>query len=163
MLNSILYLIFYMNGFMLHDFHVSICEIEYDQERKALEITHKLFLDDLEQGLNLKAKNGNIDVTNPKDKIVFQQTMNKYLLENFSVIVNGKQVVLNYLGSEIEEDVMYCYVDIIGVKKLKSISVKNTLLMQVFDDQVNIVHVEVEGKTRSMKLSNGDVESIISY
>ena len=148
---------------MLHDFHVSICEIEFDQERKALEVTHKLFLDDLEESLRKWSGNDKIDVTNPKDKALFQQMLNNYLLINFTMTANGKQLDISYLGSEIEDDVMYCYVDIVGVKKLKSIAVKNTLLMDMYADQVNIVHVEVNGETRSMKLDKEDVEGLIEY
>ena len=163
MLNSILYLIFYMNGFLLHDFHVSICEIEYDQERKALEVTHKLFLDDLEQSLRKWSGNGNIDVINPKDKVVFQKLLGSYILENFDMWANDKKLEMTYLGSEIEADVMYCYVDILGVKKLQSIGVKNTLLMNVFDDQTNIVHVEVNKETRSLKFDKEIPKGKLEY
>jgi len=163
MLNSILYLIFYMNGFLLHDFHVSICEIEYDQERKALEVTHKLFLDDLEQNLRKWSGNGNIDVINPKDKVVFQKLLGSYILENFDMWANDKKLEMTYLGSEIEADVMYAYIDIVDLKKFKSLKIKNTIFMNIFADQTNIVHIEVDKETKSLKLDKKSPNGRLQY
>lgn len=152
-----------MNGFLLHDFHVSVCEVEYDAQRKALEVTHKLFLDDLEQSLIKWSGNTDIDVINPEDKTAFQELLGKYILENFAVKANEKNLNMVYLGAEIEGDVMYCYIDIVGLKKIKSLEIKNTILMNVFDDQTNIVHIEVDKETKSLKLNANMPIGLIQY
>ena len=148
---------------MLHDFHVSVCEIEYDEKRKALEVTHRLFLDDLEETLRHWSGDNTIDVMNPPDKSEFQQMLGKYLLEKFSVRVNDKQVDLKFLGAEIEDDVMYCYIDIINIKKLNSIEITNTTLLDLYEDQTNIVHIIVNKETKSLKLDKKNPVDSIEY
>lgn len=163
MLNSIICLIFYVNGFLFHDFHASVCDVEYDGKRKALEITHRIFLDDLEEALRKWSGNNKVDVINPTNKEQFQQMLGRYLLENFAIKVNNKQVSMNYLGSEMEDDVMYCYIDMVPVKKVKSLEVTNSILIQMFDDQINIVHVDIAEETKSLKLNKHNSTGTIDY
>jgi hypothetical protein len=152
-----------MNGFLLHDFHVSICEVEYDQQRKALEVTHKLFLDDLEQSLIKWSGNTDIDVINAEDSTAFQELLRKYLLENFAVKANEKNLNMVYLGAEIEGDIMYAFIDIVDLKKFRSLEIRNTIFMNLFADQTNIVHVEVDKDTKSLKLNKRSPEGKLEY
>lgn len=149
---SFLLLINYVSGLSLHDFHVSVCSIDYRAEKKTLEISHRIFLDDLETAMRKEFGDSYIDVVNPKDKDRFAERLEEYVIKKFELTVNGKEPELNYLGAEIEDDVMYCYIEVEGVKKLKSVSVENKILMELFADQVNLVHVKAFEKTRSMKL-----------
>lgn len=152
MLYSILFAINYLSGVIAHDFHVSVCKVEFDPKNKAIEVTHRIFLDDLEETLKGWSNDPKIDVLSPKDPEAFQVMIGEYISERFSVTVNGKLAVIKYLGSEVEDDVMYSYMEVVGVKKLKSIEVKNTTLMDQFSDQVNLIHIIRDGTTKSLKL-----------
>lgn len=152
LLFSFLLIINYVSGISLHDFHVSVCNIDYRDEKKTLEISNSIFLDDLEMGMRKRFGNDRLDVVKPADPALFKSQLEQYLMENFELTVNGKSPDMNYLGAEIEEDVMYCYIEIEGVKKLKSIGVEYTILMELYADQVNLVHIDAFDDTRSMKL-----------
>lgn len=151
-----------MSGIALHAFHVSVCEIEFDEKQKQIEITHRIFLDDLEIGLT-NWSNEKVDVLNPSDPVVLDQMIGKYLTEKTFYSLNGKSVKASYLGSEKEESVMYCYQVISSVKKLKSLKIKNTLLLETYDDQVNIVHVENGDQMKSLKLSTSEPSGEINF
>lgn len=151
-----LLLINYMSGMPLHAFHVSVCEIEYDEKQRRLEITHRIFLDDLEIALT-DWSGEQVDVLNPADPKQLNEWIGKYVSEKTSYELNGKNVIASYLGSEKEESVMYAYQVITDVKKVKSLKVTNTLLMETYDDQANIVHVEHGEFSKSLKLSNSDI------
>lgn len=164
MLYSILLVINYVSGVLMHDFHVSVCEIQFDEKSRALEVTHRIFLDDLEETLKNWSGDRKIDVLAPSDSLKFQEMLGKYIMGNFSISTNGKKSGLRYLGSEIEDDVMYCYIEVTGVKKLKSLGVENTILMEQFDDQVNLVHILRKGeKTKSLKLDSKRSAGTVSY
>ena len=163
MFYSILLIINYLNGFYAHDFHVSVCQIEFDQKSKALEISHRIFLDDLEETLKFWSNDPGIDVLEPVNQHEFQEMLGEYILEKFNVLANGKSRELNYLGSEIEDDVMYCYVEIPGIKKLKSIEVTNTILMDLYTDQVNIIHIIHNNETKSLKLDRNQRTDLLTY
>lgn len=137
----------------MHPLHVSVCEVEYDAGSKALEIIQRIFLDDLEREIRLDLGQPELDITLPNNGLTLDQMAESYLQQHLAFKVNGKDVDYNYLGHEIEGDAILCYLEIEKIKKLKSISVSSSILVNIFDDQVNIVHVEVADKIRSMKLT----------
>jgi hypothetical protein len=146
----------------IHPFHVSVCDVEYNREGKALQFTHHIFLDDFEEALK-KKYDSSLDITKPQNELERDRYVKSYLLENFAVEVNGKPQESNYLGHELEDGAMYCYIEIEDIKKLKSLSVKNTLLIETFDDQVNLVHVKVNGKIKSLKLDKKNISGQLDY
>ncbi len=153
MLNYIILLICYVSGVVAHDFHISVCEIEFDADSKALEITHRVFLDDLEETLKSWSGDQSVDVMNPKDPKALQEMIGKYFLENFAINIGNKKAELSFLGAESEDDVMYCYIELPGVRKVSSIYVTNKVLMEKFDDQMNMVHFYSGDKSASMRFS----------
>lgn len=147
-------LINYISGTPLHAFHVSVCEIVFDNDQRQLEITHRIFHDDLELALT-EWSGQKVDILNPSDPQWLDSLIGGYLQEKTIYTLNGKDVKSNYLGAEREEGVMYCYQVIPSVKKLKSLNVSNTVLMEIFDDQSNVIHVESQDETKSLKLDVG--------
>lgn len=161
MIGAIIWLLVTFN-YDLHPYHVSVCDVEYNAAAKSLQITHHIFLDDLEE--TLVAYGGKpLDIINPESKLERDKLIEAYILENFSVTVNGKLNTLEYLGHEVEGDGLYAYIEMKGVRKMKSISVSNTMLMSKFDDQVNLVHVNYQDKIRSMKLTRKHRSDQFSY
>ena len=147
----------------IHPLHVSVCEIEYDADSKSLEIIQRIFLDDLETQIRKDRSQPELDITLPGGSLSTDQLVESYLQRRLQFVVNGKQVVYSYLGHEIEGDVIFCYIEIEKVKKLRSLRVQSSILSDVFEDQVNIVHVEVGRKLRSMKLTSRKREEEIFY
>ena len=157
-----LLLINYMSGMSLHAFHVAVTEIEYDGKSSQLEITHRIFIDDLEVALT-EWSSEKIDILNPSDPAKLNELIGKYLSEKTSYILNEKEVEVKYLGSEREEAVMYCYQFVSDIKKVKSLKVSNTVLMETFDDQTNIVHVANNETNMSLKLSKNENSGEVSF
>jgi len=159
MITILFHLYFYL---LLHPFHVSICEIDHDQKTNALQITHRIFLDDLEEGLNA-FYNENLDLLNPKDPNKINRLVEDYLSSRFAVIVNGKVKKIDYLGNEMGKDVMWCYMEITKVKKVNSIEIEDKVLFEVFDDQSNIIHVDYHNQIKSLRLVNSKSRDLITF
>ncbi|UXX80939.1 hypothetical protein N7E81_07480 [Reichenbachiella carrageenanivorans] len=157
-----LLLINYISGMPLHAFYVSVANIEYDAKSKQVEISHRIFLDDLENGLT-EWTGEQVDVLNPTTPEQLDEIIGKYLNAKTSYQVDGKSVTAQYLGSEKDDGVMYCYQVISSVKKLKSLTVTNTILMEIFDDQTNIIHMKKVGDTKSLKLNNKERSGTIVF
>ncbi|MEQ8477031.1 DUF6702 family protein [Fulvivirga sp.] len=147
----------------LHPIHITVTDINFDQERSALEIVSKVFLDDLESEIRSLKKEEYLDITKPGEKRTTDDLLRPYIKERFKVMVNGKEVECVYLGHEVETEAIYLYLEVEKVKKFKSISVENTVLLNFFDDQVNMVHVKVDGKLRSMKIESGEEVGTLEY
>jgi len=137
---------------LLHPFHVSVCEIEYDEETKALQISERVFLDDLEETLN-KVYNVRIDVVNPENKAYLDSLIQEYMMNHLKITIDGKQKKRKYIGHEIEQDALWCYIEYYGVKKMKSVSITNTIFFELYDDQNTLIHFNYNGKTKSKRLT----------
>lgn len=148
-----LLLVFFNLVYLFHPFHVSVCDIEYKREAKAIQISQRIFLDDLETALNNGFEAGLI-IDDEAMKDQRDSLIELYLANKLEVLVDGKTKPANYLGSEFEEDGIWCYIEIEGVRKVKEIKVISTILFEVFDDQANIIHFKQNDFERSVKLDS---------
>lgn len=141
----------------LHPYHVSVCEIVYSDEAEAVQITHRIFLDDLEKGVQQHV--GNEKLVLLEDSLETHQGIENYLKEAFSIVVNGQNTQYTYLGGEVEDDLMWCYLEVVQVSDLKSVSIKNSLLTETYDDQNNLVHFKIGGDKKSFILTKKEIEA----
>src|SRR3954470_7165735 len=86
----------------LHPIHVSVTEIEYSDKNKSLQITTRIFIDDLELSIRKQTKLESLDLLEPGPGMTKDQLVKAYLKEHFKVSIDGKPATINYLASEIE-------------------------------------------------------------
>jgi len=146
-------LIFVTSIAFAHPFYVSISSITFNPQKKQVEISCRLFYDDLELALKNQMKQ-RIDVINPKNKQQADSTISQYIRNNFRLKVNGKPVELRYLGYEIIDDVAWCYLYSDQISSINQLEVTNQLLYQDFKRQSNIMHVQVGKTKKSYKLDH---------
>ena len=135
----------------LHPFHASVCEIEHNGDSQALEISYRMFLDDLELTLNRKFGT-DLDIMQSDQKEKVDELVERYLTEQFKFWVNGKTVQFDYLGSEIEGYALWCFIEITNVQTPETLEIDNKVMLESFDDQINLVHFNKEDEVRSLKL-----------
>lgn len=145
-----------------HPIHVSVTEIEYDAVEKELEIMIRIFIDDLENALRRYHGQDRIDILNP-GKTSIEKLISAYLKDNFIVSLDSRPQTLRYLGQEEEGQAFICYIQIPGVGKWKKCEVTNSILLEMFDDQSNIVHVTAGGVTQSKRLTRGNPKGTFSF
>ncbi len=141
-----------MVALILHPIHVSVTEMEYSEKNKSLQITTRIFIDDLELSVRKQTGKESLDLLEPGPGMTTDQLVSAYLKEHFKVSIDGKPVHMNYLASEIEEPAIICYLEIENVKKLKTISVTNTVIQETHDDQSNLVHITYKSPVKSYRL-----------
>ncbi|AMQ55484.1 DUF6702 family protein [Algoriphagus sanaruensis] len=148
---------------LIHPFFISLTEMRYNSQSKKMEIAQKIFWDDLEVGLAKEFK-GKVDFLNPTDKAKLESQIKTYLLKHNQVWVNGKLLTLNYLGHEVEEDAAWFYLESSQAETPKTVEMKNTILLEDFDGQQNIVHVYFQSKSpRSMLLGKGEEKGKVEF
>ena len=137
----------------LHDFYVSVSYMEYDAERKAIEIQKKIFFDDLELAIRKSYKLDNFDIINDdQERVNFY--IEKYLLENIKLTVNGKIEEFNYLGHEYINGTIHCYFEVLNIRRLKNIDIHDSYLFLHFDGQENLVYFEMNNTLSTIRLKN---------
>lgn len=148
-------LFIWLNILSMHPFHVSVCDVVVNSEARAVQISQRIFVDDLEQTLTKKS-----GITLFIDENSTQKELDSlvelYLKDRLVIRIDGKATETQYLGHEFEEDGIWCYLEIEGIKKVKSVEVISTVLLDEFDDQANIIHFSSGEYEKSVKLDEQD-------
>lgn len=134
-----------------HPFYVSVTEINHNAKNKTLEVSVKIFFDDLEAHIQ-KENSLSFDIIQPTDKAKTNQLIAAYLQKHLRLSINNKSVSLKYLGYEIQEDAAWCYLEIANINKISTLSINNNILYDLHKEQVNMLNVTVNQKRQSYKL-----------
>ncbi len=145
-----------------HPFHVSVVEVNHNASDKTLEISCKLFTDDFEKVLsqNYKAK---VDLTNPPNKAAMDTLVKKYIFSHLAIRTNGKSLGFSYVGFEVEKEAVYGYIEVDNVALVNKVDLINSLMYDLYEDEVNIMHVIVNGNRKSTRLTFPDKEATLTF
>ena len=139
--------------YAMHPFYISVTEINHNANEKSLEISCKIFTEDLENVLN-KTANPKIAVSNPKSKDQLTKLISQYLSSHLQLRVNGQPVTMELLGYEEEKEATWSYLQVNNIPSVKKIEIVDSILYESFAEQINLVHVTVSGNRKSNKVSN---------
>jgi hypothetical protein len=135
----------------LHPLYITVTEINHNVKDKTLEISCKIFTNDLEAVLE-KAAKVKVDLSASRDKAATDKLIDEYVEKHLRLKVDGKVTGLHFVGSEKEADGTWSYFQVNGVPTVKKIDVVNDLLYDTFNQQINIMHVTVGGQRKSTRL-----------
>ena len=143
-----------------HPLHLSSMELNYTTKGGTIEISCRLFTDDLEDALSKQFKVPT-DLSAPAKHKAMDELLKKYMAMHLKLKANGKPLAFNYLGFEKDREAILVYVESLPVKGLKKLEAYNTLLYDLFDDQTNIMHMLYDGQRKSSKLDFPESNAVI--
>lgn len=150
-----------LSSMAFHKFYVSVNQIDFVPKKKALEITSRIFIDDID--LALEKKFGKkLYLGTSRESSESLDFLKKYFKEKFFIKVNGQQKEIFLLGKEEEDNVLICYFTVKDVDKITSIEIKNTVLMEIYDQQ-HIFHTTILGAKKSLLLTSGNTQGLLNY
>ena len=135
-----------------HPYHVGSVEFKYNEKSKTFEVSAKFFLDDLENALNDKYGK-EIRFNDKKFKEQINQLLKEYCGEYLKLKVNNQFIKLNYLGFEEDAESVDIYLESSPIENPKKVETAVSLMYNYFDDQMNIVHIIVNGVRKSSQLN----------
>ena len=145
-----------------HPFYIAVTEINLNTSDKTLEVSCKMFADDLEQIIE-KNNHTQLDISSDKDKPNFDKYLPAYVKGHLGLAIDGKAANLSYIGFEKEKESAYCYFQVENISSLKKLDVFDSLLQDFTSEQINIIHVTVNGKRQSTKLDYPDKNTSFSF
>jgi len=154
--------IFSMCSFGMHKFYMAIYQINYAPEKKMLQITARIFVEDLNTALE-KKYNKKTFLGSGKESIESAELLKKYLSDNFSLKVNGQSKAINLLSEEMDGDVLVCYLSIKDIPKIKSLEIYNSILVESFAEQQNIVNVTAFNVKKSFLFTETSTKQVLNY
>lgn len=147
---------------IFHPFYVSVTEIEQNQKTGKLQLSTRIFYDDLEKALNKRYKTS-ANILRPANKKQVGAFISAYVKEHLKIKADNKEMLLKYVGYEIEEEAAWCYFETGSIEPVRNLSVQNDILFEQHDSQTNMIHVVVAGKRQSTKLDNPKDKANFSY
>ncbi len=145
-----------------HPFFISVTTLSHNVKDKSLNITCKLFTNDIEDALR-KLNTKKIDLINGSNKAELNTLLHNYIKSRLLITINGKASWLNWIGFEQEAEAIWCYLEIKNVNACQQINIENTLLYDFIKEQTNICQIEINGKTKSAKVSYPDKQLIFQF
>ncbi len=125
-----------------HPFHVSRCEIDFNDQETAMQITLHLFIDDIELALE-DAYPKPLRIATRREAKVVDSLLIDYLNQHLA-ISNGTQLLdYEFIGKEASKDwsAIYCYFEAPIESFPEKLKIKNSILTDIFDDQQNMLTI----------------------
>lgn len=133
--------------FEYHDYYVSTTQVDYYPEKKLIQLTIRMFVDDFEKIIK---KNDNKLKIHPDSNL---EEINQYIIEyvndKFKISVNKELVVFDFIGKEYKTDLIQVYFEIKLKESIETITFENKLLFDFFVDQQNIIHFKKDSFRKS--------------
>jgi len=144
----------------VHPFYTSVTEVEYSSKTKELGMACKIFPDDLEETLRIYTGK-KFDIYK-NDKQQLNPILEAYFKKHVAILINGKARPYGILGFEIDKEVIWLYFNMTKLTGVKSIEVQSNLMYEYKPEQTNIVHINLDGKKQSYKLTAPAVSAKLS-
>ena len=139
-----------------HDFKMSVTEVVFFEEKKAFEVKFYLFTDDLTATLT----------GDPNAALPASQDIGDYILKHFELSVNGGKQALTFQSIRQKNDqVLVTFsTHVFTQKKIAKITVKNSLLVEKFREQTNMVYAILPGKSKLTQILDAtNMEGVFSF
>lgn len=142
-----------LSSMTFHKFYVAIYQINYVPQKKMIQITTRIFSDDLNDALEYKYEKKTY-IGTKKESPEDVELLKKYLAEKFTLKVDGQLKTMNFLSKEIENNVLICYLNIKDISKVKNIEVQNSIITEIYPEQQNIIQSKLNGEKDSLLLTS---------
>lgn len=146
----------------IHKYYISVTQIDYFPNKQSVQITSRIFIDDLEKLLR-ERYDDTITLSSGVEESMADSYIEKYLLEKIKIKINGKEARMVFIGKEYDVDMVKCYLEIEKVKKIESIEISNQVFFDLFDDQQNIVKTKIHSKLKSFLLSRNNKTALLNF
>lgn len=144
----------------LHEFHASITQMQYDPKGRTFEISIRIFTDDFEKALS--AASGSRITLGGTDKN--DPLIEKYIHAHFAYANSQKQAKpIKYVGHEVEADAHWLYLEMPYTEPFRGGVLKQNALMELFDDQVNMVNIQYQGRKKTFVFRKSQSTQALSF
>lgn len=136
-----------------HPFYVGVTELNVLPG--ALEVSTRLFTDDLEAALDAYGKRKGIDLIRYQPAAVIESLLPAYLAEKIEVHANNNKLSFEYIGYEVEADACWIHLEAKLKPSVQQLSIDVRSLYELFPSQQHIIHLMQGEARKSTRLDKG--------
>lgn len=122
----------------------------------------RVFTDDLELAIREMKNDETLNLLKPGnstlDKLAWE-----YLQPKLKVSADRAPQAVKYLGHEVDEDVLIFYIQVEPIENFETLSITNSILTELYEDQANLVNVTVRDETKSLRLMRNNPSGTLSF
>jgi hypothetical protein len=141
-----------------HKFYTSLARVEYNAAEKSVEVTLRVFADDLELALKRRAgRDVRLDRAKDADRLVLAYLRDTFEIKNR----DGEVKALRWVGMELRAGIAWLYVEAEMPEGLSGARLRDQVLFELFEQQVNTVSVRYPGASADLVFARGDGERAV--
>ena len=141
-----------------HPIHVSVCNIDLDPGKGTISLAVKIFSDDF-QDLILRNYSIQLRITEQESPEDQMETVNRYIWEALQLEINGKETAgLQFQETRLNEEAIWFHYTYEHGSRIRKVKVRNTLMLETFDDQTNLLIVVYDDKQNGYRMDNKTTE-----
>lgn len=134
-----------------HPLHTTLTELSYTPANGVVQVSIRVFTDDFGEAVARRPQPRAASGKAPPNPAL------AYLGASFGIVGrNGKRVPLQWCGEKKTGDVLWICLRGSAPAGLRGGSVTNTLMFDLFEDQINIVQATYDGRKQSLLFTRGD-------
>ncbi len=149
---------------MEHEFHLSRAVIKHNAEEQAVQISLHMYIDDFEDALKARGADS-LHMCTKMESEETDKYIYLYLQDRLRLKVDNQDVYYHYLGKEISEDLqgVWMYLEVYDIENVQEMTVNNSLLTEIFDDQQNMMSVRANEKEHYFMLNKDDSVKTLTW
>ncbi|NJM80001.1 MAG: hypothetical protein HC854_10955 [Flavobacterium sp.] len=86
-----------------------------------------------------------------------------YLVEKIKIKINTKPVEIQFLDTEIDNDVLICYLKVSFSEKITTFEIENSVLTEMFSEQQNLLHTNINNDKSSFLLTRNEKTAFLEF
>jgi hypothetical protein len=142
----------------MHPVHVSLLNIDLYPETGRIEVVFKFYSDDFERVI-MNKYNVDLDITSKVDPGEKTEFITRYINESFELKINDTKIGnWEYTGNQMNEEAIWLYYKNTWTGNMKEVTVINSVMMDLYEDQTNMVILSWPGKQNGYCLNNKEQE-----
>lgn len=139
-------------SFSVMDFYSTMTKVDYMEGSKTLKFTTKLNTDHISTTLKINPNTAGFDAE-----------VKKYVNNNFDVFVNGTNRNLTFTGSQVNGESVWVYYEAVNVESISTLKIKNSILLEAYPRQLNLVNIAYKGSQKNMTFQRGKETAEVSF
>ncbi|MGI4739962.1 MAG: DUF6702 family protein [Janthinobacterium lividum] len=147
-----------------HTYHSSILELRINPQQQQVELALKVFTDDLENALS-KGRPQHLSLQDPRALPL----ADAYLRDHLALALpytSSRQprlpLTLKFVGMQPEKDAYWLYAKAALPRAATAVWLQNTVMLDLFSDQMNIVNAESSDKKVSELYRAGHEQALLT-
>jgi hypothetical protein len=131
--------------------------VNFNEEKAAFEIIGRYFIDDMQEVLQMRYdKQLSLDPEQLSPNVDFY--LERYFAQKFDLRLNAQKQNLNYVGKTFKGDQIVILLQSEAIYDLngKPLEIENKVLMELFEEQKNLVHLRMSNLKKSAVLISGN-------